>query len=57
MQVLRKKAVKIANEPSDPTSGGFELRHSARQYKVPKAKCIILKNPSFYSIPCIVGAF
>ena len=36
-EVLRKKAVKIANDPSHPLKREFELLLSGRRYKVPRA--------------------
>lgn len=42
--VLRKKAVKIANDPSHPLCSEFELLPSGRRYKVPKANRNIYKN-------------
>ena len=42
-EVLRKKAVKIANDPSHPRSE-FELLPSGRRYKVPKANRNLFKH-------------
>ena len=43
-EVLRKKAVKIVNDPSHPLCSEFKLLPSGRRYQVPKANRNIFKN-------------
>ena len=43
-EIVRKKAVKIANDPSHPLCSEFDLLPSGRRYRVPKANRNLYQN-------------